>query len=194
MDDNPLDALLEKLCNGDAAAAERVFTEYEPYLRMVVRRMLPANLRPKFDSVDVVNSVWADLLQGFRDAGWKFKDAGHLRAFLVKATRNRFLDRVRRHKSAVAAELRPDVPFLEGIQGSDPRPSEIAQANDLWDRMLRLCPDNHRPLLLLKREGCSLDDIAARTGYHPSSVRRIFYDLARKLAFDDPASSAGDGD
>jgi len=52
--------------------------------------------------------------------------------------------------------------------------------------MLRLCPDAHRPVLLLKREGCSLEDIAARTGYHPSSVRRIFYDLARKLAADQP--------
>jgi RNA polymerase sigma-70 factor (ECF subfamily) len=191
-DDNPLDALLEKLCHGDAAAAERVFTDYEPYLRLVVRRMLPAHLRPKFDSVDVVNSVWADLLQGFRDSGWKFKDAGHLRAFLVKATRNRFLDRVRRHKSAVAAETRPDGTFLDAVPGSDPRPSEVAQANDLWDRMHKLCPDNHRPLLLLKREGCSLEDIAARTGYHPSSVRRIFYDLARRLALQDAPAPEGD--
>ncbi len=50
---------------------------------MVVRRMLPAQLRSKFDSHDVVQSVWADLLHGFRESGWRFADAAHLKAFLV---------------------------------------------------------------------------------------------------------------
>src|SRR4029077_3994688 len=99
-----LNDLLTKLCSGDSSAAEQVFIEYEPYLRMVVRRMLPAQLRSKFDSHDVVQSVWADLLHGFRDAGWRFADTAHLKAFLVKVTRNRFLDRVRRHKNAVKQE------------------------------------------------------------------------------------------
>ncbi len=183
MTDDPLDGLLEKLCSGDAEAAERVFVAYEPYLRMVVRRMLPAQLRPKFDSLDVVHSIWADLLHGFRAAGWRFQDAAHLRAFLVKATRNRFLDRVRKHRAAVAQEQPLNgMRLADALPGHEPAPSEVAQANDLWDRMLRLCAAAHRPLLLLKREGCSLEDIAARTGYHPSSVRRIFYDLARRLA------------
>ena len=38
----------------------------------------------------------------------------------------------------------------------------------------------------LKRDGHSLDEIAARTGLHPSSVRRILYDLARRLALEAP--------
>src|SRR5947209_10570955 len=100
----PVNDLLDQLCTGDAAAAEQIFVAYEPYLRMVVRRMLPAQLRSKFDSHDVVQSVWADLLHGFREAGWRFADTAHLKAFLVKVTRNRFLDRVRRNKRAVKQE------------------------------------------------------------------------------------------
>jgi DNA-binding IclR family transcriptional regulator len=34
----------------------------------------------------------------------------------------------------------------------------------------------------MKRQGCSLAEIAAKTGFHESSVRRILYDLARRLA------------
>ena len=52
-----LDALLAELNDGDTGAAERAFVTYEPYLRKVVRRLLPAELRPKFDSIDVVQSV-----------------------------------------------------------------------------------------------------------------------------------------
>jgi RNA polymerase sigma-70 factor (ECF subfamily) len=178
MDDDPLQAVLEKLCHGDDAAAEQVFLTYEPYLRLLVRRMLPSRLRPKFDSIDVVHSIWADLLHGFRDAGWHFDDSAHLRAFLVKATRNRFLDRVRKHRPALKHEQPLEVSPPEA---ADPRPSEVAVANDLWQRMLSLCPPAHQQVLELKRQGCSLDEIAARTGYHPSSVRRILYDLARRL-------------
>ncbi len=45
-----------------------------------------------------------------------------------------------------------------------------------------LCPPAHRDLLELKRQGFPLAEIAARTGLHESSVRRIVYDLQRKLA------------
>jgi RNA polymerase sigma-70 factor (ECF subfamily) len=104
MNPGPLDVLLEQLCNGDAEAAERVFLEYEPFLRKVVRRQLHPRLRVKFDSADVVQSIWADLLAGFRGARWTFTSAAQLRAFLLKATHNRFLDRVRQSNPALAHE------------------------------------------------------------------------------------------
>jgi RNA polymerase sigma-70 factor (ECF subfamily) len=181
-DDEPLEPLLEKLCSGDAAAAEQVFVAYEPYLRMVVRRLLPPRLRAKFDSVDVVQSVWADVLQGFRDARWRFTNTAQLRAFLVKATRNRFIDRVRRYRAAQREQPLEAVDPEALSPDADPRPSEVVQANELWEEMLAMCPPAHQELLRLKRQGCSLAEIAERTGLHPSSVRRILYDLARRMA------------
>ena len=195
MSTDPLDGLLDKLSSGDPGAAEQAFLAYEPYLRMVVRRQLPARLRPKFDSVDVVQSVWADLLDGFRSAGWRFSDAAHLRAFLVKVTQNRFIDRLRQHERAREREQ----PLYDGDAAdaaftSDPRPSQVAMAEELWQQMLALCPPAHHELLRLKREGLSLDEIASRTGLHPSSVRRILYDLARRLAARQQAENPSPGD
>jgi RNA polymerase sigma-70 factor (ECF subfamily) len=177
-----LAALLEKLTKGDESAATQVFREYEPYLRMVVRRQLSGSLRAKFDSSDIVQSIWVDVLQGFRDSRWRFQDAAHLRKFLVTVTRNRFLDRLRQQHAALAHE-QPLTNFdVEGIPPSpQPRPSEIVQAEELWEQMLALCPPAHRELLRLKRQGASLDEIATQTGLHPSSVRRILYDLARRF-------------
>lgn len=178
-----LDELIERLNDGDIAAAERAFLAYEPYLRMAVRRQLNGPLRSKLDSMDIVQSVWADVLGGFREAGWRFTDRSHLRAFLVKVARNRLIDRRRRHRHALEQE-RPlsetapqDLPIA-----NQPRPSEVAQGHELWERLLQECPPAHREILRLKRQGLLLAEIAARTGLHEGSVRRILYDLARRLA------------
>src|SRR6266542_2892978 len=103
---NPLslEPLLEKLCQGDMAVAKQLFLAFEPYLRNFVRRQLSPGLRAKFDSLDVVQSVWADLLTGFRPGGWHFPDVQHFQAFLVQVTRNRFLATLRKHRLAFEKE------------------------------------------------------------------------------------------
>jgi RNA polymerase sigma factor (sigma-70 family) len=185
----PLDELLDRLCDGDTAAAERVFVEYEPYLRKAVRRQLRARLRPKFDSADILQSVWVDLLRGFREDGWRFTDADQLRGFLFVATRNRLIDRARKHRQASIREepLGAD-DARRPLASTEPRPSETAQADDLWEQLLASCPPKHRPMLSLRREGQSLAEIAAHTGLHRDSIRRILRALASRMAFAQPIS------
>lgn len=178
-----LQEILEKLQQGDETAAEAVFRAYEPYLRLVVRRQLSAALRAKFDSADVVQSVWVDLLRGFRHAGWQFPDADHLRAFLVKATRNRFIDRLRRH----LGELERQQPLAEGDGeetplSQEPDPSASIEANELWEQLLAQCSPTQVKVLQLKQQGLPLAEIAAQTKLHESSVRRILYELAARVA------------
>ena len=62
------------------------------------------HLRRKFDSVDVVQSVWADLLPRFRAAAWQFENSLQLRGFLIKATRHRLIDRIRKHRPGLELE------------------------------------------------------------------------------------------
>ncbi len=191
MSPGPLDVLLAELCSGDAAAAERVFVEYEPFLRQVVRRQLHPRLRAKFDSADVVQSIWADLLAGFRDTRWHFSDVAQLRAFLLKATHNRFLDRVRQTNAAVQREQPLDLTAPQSLPPApQPRPSECAQADDVWQKLLALCPADHHEVLRLRREGLTRAEIAARTGLHEGSVRRILRRLARQFAFAAPDPQA----
>jgi RNA polymerase sigma factor (sigma-70 family) len=179
----PLDSLLERLCTGDPVAAERVFVAFEPYLRMVVRKKLPPRLRAKFDSMDVVQSVWADLLRGFREAGWRFADEAHLRAFLVKLTRHRFIDQLRRHRTALARER----PLGELVPAEEPAsplpsPSQFVQADELGQRMLAMCAPAHRDIVRLRMSGIPVSEIATRTGLHVGSVHRILHDLACRVA------------
>lgn len=180
-----LDALLTRLSGGDDAAVEEVFRSYEPYLRAVVRRQLSPSLRAKFDSIDVVQSVWGDVLKGFRGGGMKFATAAHLKAFLVKATRNRFIDRVRQQRAAAQRE-QPLQAANAGAWFTSPAPpaSQEAVAGELWQRLLSRCPAEHRAILELRRDGHTLMEIAARTGLHEGSVRRILRGLAAELVED----------
>jgi RNA polymerase sigma factor (sigma-70 family) len=178
-----LDTLLERLARGEMDAAAEVYRTFEPVLRVMVRRRLSPRLRAKFDSKDVVQSAWADVLRGFRAEGWRFSDREHLRAYLARVTYNHLVNCCRRHTLTVEHEQ----PFSDDEQpglppSAQPRPSELAQADELWELLVGLCPPAHRDLLQLKRQGFALAEIAARTGLHESSVRRILYDLARRLA------------
>lgn len=176
-----LELLYEKWSRGERDAAEEVFRTYETYLRMVVRRQLSPRLRAKFDSMDVVQSVWADVLNRPSASHREFKDAVHLKAFLVRLTRNRFVDFCRRHRTPLERE-RP-LAELEGGRtppSSADRPSQVVQAKELWADLLKICSPAHRPVLELRRRGLSCAEIAAQTGLHEGSVRRILADLSRR--------------
>lgn len=191
---DPLENLLLALRTGDPAAIEQVFVGYLPYLRLVARRQMPRQLQAKFDSLDVVQSVWASLLRGFAEGRWQFATTAQLRAFLVTVTRRRLHDRLRHFEGAQGNEQLLAQGELDRYPAtSQPRPSEQAQAADLWQKLLALCPPAHHEVLQLKRQGMSLLEVAARTGLHEGSVRRILRKLARQLAIDqtscaDPAT------
>jgi RNA polymerase sigma-70 factor (ECF subfamily) len=183
MEGEQLDRLIDRLNDGDLAAAERAFLAFEPYLRMVVRRQLNGSLRSKLDSRDIVQSVWADLLSGFRGAEWRFSSRSQLRSFLIRVTRNRLIDRHRQHHRALEREQSLTRTAPQDLPCShQPRPSEVAQGRELWERMLSICPPAHREILRQKRQGLPLAEIASRAGMHEGSVRRILYDVSRRLA------------
>lgn len=177
-----LEALFEKIRMGDFQAAEQVFVNYEPQLRIIVRRQLSRRLRVKFDSLDVVQSVWRRVLHDFRAHGCSLASAEHLRNFLIQVTRNCLTDRLRHFRPALERE-QSVADAADTTAVAQPRPSEIAQGNELWESLLANCPAKYHELLRLKRQGLTIEAIAAQIGMHEGSIRRILRQLARKLAF-----------
>jgi RNA polymerase sigma-70 factor (ECF subfamily) len=98
-------------------------------------------------------------------------------------TRHRFIDRLRKHRTALSRErLHEGNGWENAILANDPPAEHVAQAEDLWNNILELCPPEHRDILQMKREGAVNADVAARTGLHEGSVRRILCNVAQKLA------------
>jgi RNA polymerase sigma-70 factor (ECF subfamily) len=59
--------------------------------------------------------------------------------------------------------------------------------------MLEECAPAHREILILKRQGMPNAEIAGRVGLHEGSVRRILYELARRLSLPRRASAVPAG-
>lgn len=186
MTDTSIEPLLERLRGGDASAASELYIAFEPFLRGLVRRRLPAGARARFDSADVVQSAWASVLDGLRTGRWSFPDEARIRAFLTRVVLYRLYDRA---ESALKQTRREEVDAhcqIDNAKGNEPRPSEQVRADAVWQDLLAACPPEHKSILELRRLGYSCDEIGARTGLHPGSVRRVLRQLARHVAFDEP--------
>ena len=175
------DSLLAKLVEGDLECAEKLFHEYEPYLRFIIRKQLSPRLRAKFDSTDVLQSVWECVVRDLQVHGLSFDNSDHLRTFLVKITHHRFFDQIRQHRGALDNEIHQSED-RSAFRSNQPRPSEEVQADDAWHQLLAMCPPAHHDVLRLKRSGLSLTEIAEETGLHLDSIRRILRNLARRYS------------
>lgn len=193
MPDEPPRDLLEQFARRDPAAIEVLYRVYTPYLRSVVRRLLSDRLRSKFDSADVVQSVWVQVVDQLGRSGWHVRSEAELRALLATIARRRLATRARRHAPAERPTEGPGWDWETVPEAGQPRPSEVAQGEELWERMLRICPPEHRSVLTLRREGLLLDEIAARTGLHEGSVRRILRLVFRDLALERDANPEAGG-
>jgi RNA polymerase sigma-70 factor (ECF subfamily) len=189
-----VDDLLKQLSSGESEALEALFEVYTPYLRSLVRRQLSVHLQAKFDSADVIQSVWVQLMNRLGTDGWHVNDKEHLRALLITITRRRLFNRSRRFSSGPERwEEGCDDEYASTPDPHRDSPSEAAQANDLWAKMLRLTPRDHHPVLILKRKGLPLAEIAAKTGLHEGSVRRIIRRLSRELTIhEEPIQASTD--
>jgi RNA polymerase sigma-70 factor (ECF subfamily) len=178
-----LDSLLARLNAGDESVVKQMFLTFEPYMRMAIRRRIAGSLRAKFDSADIVQSVWADVVENLRQTKWTFENLAQFRAFLMKMTRNRLIDRWRKHRPSLRHEVALPAENSDALPADRcPRVSENFYADELWQQMIEVCPTAHYELLALKRQGASIAEIAKRTKLHEGSVRRILYDVARRVA------------
>jgi RNA polymerase sigma factor (sigma-70 family) len=177
-----LDAVLVRLNSGDQRAVEDMFIAFEPYMRMAIHRRIAGSLRAKLDSADIVQSVWADLVDGLRESRWSFENVEQFRAFLLKMARNRLIDRLRDHRHSLDHETKLPTERVEALAANRiPRVSESFYAEELWQQLVEACPAAHYELLAMKHQGASIAEIADRTQLHAGSVRRILYDIAKRV-------------
>ena len=104
---------------------------------------------------------------------------------------NHFVNHCRRHSPALEHEqpLYEDESAVLSRVRINRDPARWSRRTSSGANLLEMCPPARREVLELKRQGLPLAEIASRTGLHEGSVRRLLYDLAKRLAARSQASS-----
>jgi RNA polymerase sigma factor (sigma-70 family) len=173
-------ALIERVSSGSAESVRELVDKYGPYLLRVIRARLHKKLRAKFDSHDFVQDVWASFFATLPDVE-DFSTPEHLIAYLERLAHNRMTDVTRQRLLSKKHNVNREQRSLDDSRGAwqlrpaarVPTPSTIAMSREEWDRLLAGQPLVYRHILLLRRDGRTLRQIAGQLRISERTVRRV---------------------
>ncbi|GIW86113.1 MAG: hypothetical protein KatS3mg108_0437 [Isosphaeraceae bacterium] len=186
MDEAEFQALIDRARAGDGSALERLLEAFEPDVRAMVRGQLPRALRPRFDSMDFVQEVWRALLEQPIGQGPGYQGAARFRGYLAGVVRNKVYEEYRRRTRSQKDNLAREEPLFVERQGrtevrevaaADATPSEEFHARDCLDRLLAGGSAVEARIVEWRRQGRTLEEIAAGLGIHERTVRRLLEGL-----------------
>jgi RNA polymerase sigma-70 factor (ECF subfamily) len=171
--------LLREVQNGSHEATRELIESYGPHIIRAVRRKLNKAIRPKFDSIDFVQAVWASFFASPRPLT-DFEGPGELVGYLATLAHHKVIDEIRRRMESEKYNVNREQSLNGSVTdisrqfpASQPSPSEVAVAEELWARMVRGKPEHHQRILQLRREGNSYQQIADQLGVNEKTVRRV---------------------
>jgi RNA polymerase sigma-70 factor (ECF subfamily) len=182
--------LIARAKAGDEAAIREFLSRFEQEVRIMVRSRLPKKLRTQFDSMDFVQAVWQSFFAGLRKGSREFENIHHLRRFLAGVARNKVYEEHRRltrtEKYALAREQRLYVwrgsrEVQRELISPEPTPSQAVQASDRLAQLIAGCTPREVQVITLRHQGMTFEEIAARTGVHERSVRRIIDEVRVRM-------------
>jgi RNA polymerase sigma factor (sigma-70 family) len=187
LSDQERDGLFARARAGDQAAWEELFHTCYPKVIRVVRRKLDRPLRSLYDSTDFASDVMKSLAANLDRLD--FPSINSLMAFLAQAAEQKVIDEYRRRHTmkrdikrerALTAEDGTDVrPRV--LASPDPTASQLAQADEVRERLLAGQDESQRAVIELKQQGYSNTEIAEKTGWNIRKIQRFFKDLHDSL-------------
>lgn len=176
---------------GDEAAMNQLCSVYGERVRRLIRLRLDQKLRPKLDSIDVVQDALILALEGLQD--FTYRNEGDFLRWLAKIAENKLRD-IWDKFHADKRDVYKEIPFKEtdstesGFVGAagpigNTTPSLImrkAESLDRLEKALDKLKPEYKEVIVLKRiEGLSHAEIADRLGKNKGAVRML---LARAMA------------
>ena len=178
---------LAPLQAGDPAAVQQLWQRYFHRLVGLARARLAGAPRRVADEEDVALSAFDSFCRNAergrfpdltdRDGLWRLlvmftaRKAGHLR---------RDQTRLKRGGAAQVEAGADDRDLLQEVLGREPDPAFAALAADQHRHLMSLLNDDLREVALLRMQGESVEEIAARLGYVSRSIKRKL-ELIREL-------------
>jgi DNA-directed RNA polymerase specialized sigma24 family protein len=191
-DEGSVTRWLGDLKAGDADAAQKLWERYFDSLVRAARARLRGAPRAAEDEEDAALSAFDSFFAAAAQGRFpRLDDRDDLWRILVTLTRRKAIIQLNRQRSqkrgggqvvheATLDAARPGHNFLDGLAGPEPSPEFVAMfADECRERLDALRDDSLRRIALLRMEGYTNEEIAARLGYRLRSLSRKL-DLIRR--------------
>ena len=171
---------------GDESALERLYYAYGERVRWMIRLRMGKELRPKLDSMDIVQDALTHALNGIKD--FTYQNEGDFVRWLSKIAENALHDNWDRFH-AEKRDVRKEIPLgndgyrnssrFSGIPGpiATTTPSVIFSRKEDLTRLEKaidlLKPEYKEVIILTKIEGLGYREIANRVGKSSEAVRKL---------------------
>jgi RNA polymerase sigma factor (sigma-70 family) len=188
------EVLIRRIGEGSDEAVWELLDRYSANILRVVRRHLPAELRLKVDSVDIVQSVWKSLLR----KGEGFDHIASVEQFIgyiAKVAQYKVFETHRHFTKCAQFDIRREVPLQrpkssdeevgDGLGDCiDPRcqdPGDALQARESWSLAMEKVGARGQRVVQLRLQGMTYQEIAEETGLSAITVRRTLASVLTSL-------------
>lgn len=171
--------LMDRVKCRSEGATRALVEEYGDLILRAVRRRLHRDLRPKFDSTDFVQAVWASFFAIDPDRV-TFKQPAQLAVFLTRLAQHKVVECVRQRLMSQKYNVNREQPLESRVTGAPlpltargHSPEEIAIAREEVQRLLDSYGPRDREIFLSLGAGFKAEEIAQHLGVSTKTVHRV---------------------
>jgi RNA polymerase sigma factor (sigma-70 family) len=169
--------LVQRWQAGDEDAAAQLFDRYQGKLIPLVASHLNEKLKPRLEADELVQSILKSAFRVTREGQTQFTDDTGFWKWLVTVALNKVFKRIERETAAKRDPQREvrsqgrDV-FLADCLSQRPTTAQVVEVADLMEHILKRLDDDQTQALMLKLEGYTQKEIAAKLNVSEKTIQR----------------------
>ncbi len=175
-------ALLHRFRSGDDDAALQLYYRYADRLLRMATKNTPAELTPRFDPEDIVQSVFRTFFRRAAKGKYEAPEGDELWKLLLVMALNKVRSRGAFHRSG-KRDIRRTKPL-----SSEPPPTDDHNAQEARsilrmsvEEMIQKQPQSHHNIIRLRIDGLEVQAIAERENRSKRTVERILQSFRKEL-------------
>lgn len=177
-------SLLRRVRAGEQDAATELYHRYADRLQRLATRNTGTDLAVRFDSEDVVQSVFRTFFRRVQDGLYNLPEGDELWRLLLVLALNKIRKLAVHHRAQkrdVSATVHPDPTALDQFAGTSAGDFANQALRSTISELLANLPESHHAIVLLRIDGWQIDEIAARTGRSRRTVERVMQGFRERL-------------
>ena len=174
--------LLDRFRSGDEDAALQLYYRYADRLLRLASKNTPAELAPRFDPEDIVQSVFRTFFRRAAKGQYEAPEGDELWKLLLVMALNKVRARGTYHRAG-KRDIRKTQQLLQGTEQLDEKNAEEAKSILCLsvEEMIQKQPASHRGIIRLRIDGLEVQAIADRENRSKRTVERILQSFRTQL-------------